>query len=172
MNILYFLFFFLFFINNCFSYNFLKKHKLFIYFSPRDKIEKKVVNIILNSSKEILLSAYIFTSKNILNAILKKHLNGVNVKILLNGKNIDKNMYVLKKLIFYKVPYRLSYNYKIMHNKFLLIDYVSLETGSYNYTFSANKFNAENILYFKYFPKVAFKYRKEFFRLWNNSFDY
>ncbi len=172
MNILYFVFFFLFFINVCFSYNFSEKRKLFIYFSPRDKIEKKIVNIILNSSKEILLSAYTFTSKNILKAILKKHLKGINVKILLNGKNINKSIYVLKKLIFYKIPYRLNYNYKIMHNKFLLIDYNSLETGSYNYTFSANKFNAENVLYFKFFPKVAYKYRKEFFRLWNNSLSY
>ncbi len=162
------------FLSIFFSFNLFSKPKIVVYFSSnkRFKIEDKIISYINNSKKEILLSAYNLSSKKIINSIINIYKKGIKVKILLDGKNTKKRMYILKKIIDLHIPIKMNFNYNIMHNKFLVIDSKSVETGSYNYTFSANNFNAENIVYFDSMPNIASKYRKEFYRLWNLSFNF
>ncbi len=158
-------------LNISFSCSLLTKPKIIVYFSSNKniKIEDKIVNYINNSKKEILLAAYNLSSKKIINSIINVYKKGIKIKILLDGKIFKKKKYILKKIIDLNIPIKINLNYNIMHNKFLIIDTKSVETGSYNYTFSANNFNAENIVYFNCMPNIANKYRKEFFRLWNIS---
>ncbi len=164
----YFLIFFS-FSKNILSCNLNSKPKIFVFFSPSKKLENFLVNIIYHANKEILIAAYNFTNKNILNAIIDSYFKGVRVKILLDGKNNCKKKKLLNLLLKLGIPFRLNYSYKIMHNKFLIIDNNSVETGSYNYTFSASKLNSENIIYLKCVPKIAVKYKNEFFNLWRKS---
>ncbi len=164
--IIFFLFWSIFFSCNLFT-----KPKIMVYFSSykKSKIESKIVNYIINSKKEILLAAYNLSSKKIINSLINVYKKGVKMKILLDGKNIRNKIYILKKMIHLNIPIKINFNYNIMHNKFLIIDSKSVETGSYNYTFSANNFNAENIIYLNCMPNIANKYKKEFLRLWNIS---
>ena len=64
---------------------------------------------------------------------------------------------------------RTNSKYKSMHNKFLIIDNQSIQTGSYNYSAAANTKNAENVVYIKNDNKLASKYTSEFDRLWGES---
>ncbi len=64
---------------------------------------------------------------------------------------------------------RLNGIYSIMHNKFIVADGSAVETGSFNYTSSAEKRNAENALVIKNEPSIARRYQAEFNRLWNES---
>lgn len=59
--------------------------------------------------------------------------------------------------------------YSIMHNKFIVADGMNTETGSFNYTSSAEKRNAENALAVFDNKEVAAEYNAEFERLWNES---
>jgi len=52
-----------------------------------------------------------------------------------------------------------------MHNKFAVIDGVTVITGSYNWTNSARKRNDENLLTVNS-PALAETYEREFERLW------
>ena len=56
-----------------------------------------------------------------------------------------------------------------MHNKFIVIDGSSVETGSFNYTTAAITHNAENALILWHIPALAAKYTTEFDRLWVES---
>ncbi len=170
--LVFFVIFYVFILNISFSCNYLSKPKLIVFFSPNKnyKIENKIINYINSAKKEILLAAYNLNSKNIIDSLINVYRKGVNIKILLDGKNIKKKKNILKKMFYYNIPIKLNFNYNIMHNKFLVIDNNSVETGSYNYTFSANNFNAENIIYLNCMPKIAIKYQNEFYRLWNSSF--
>ncbi|WP_232617475.1 phospholipase D-like domain-containing protein [Yersinia kristensenii] len=67
------------------------------------------------------------------------------------------------------ITVRLNSKYKSMHNKFMIIDNQSIQTGSYNYSVAANKSNAENVIYIKNDENIASKYTIEFNRLWNES---
>jgi phosphatidylserine/phosphatidylglycerophosphate/cardiolipin synthase-like enzyme len=44
------------------------------------------------------------------------------------------------------VPVRLDYRYSIMHDKFLIVDGRTLETGSFNFLAAAEARNVENVL--------------------------
>ena len=67
------------------------------------------------------------------------------------------------------IPVRIDSNYAIMHNKFIVVDDVSVETGSFNYTRAAAEKNAENVVYLKDVPVIADKYKTEWQRLWDES---
>lgn len=56
-----------------------------------------------------------------------------------------------------------------MHNKFMIIDGHSIETGSFNYTQSATYRNAENVIYLRNRPDIAERYTQEFNRLWSEA---
>ena len=67
------------------------------------------------------------------------------------------------------IPIRLDERYAIHHHKFMVIDGVTLETGSFNYTTAAVKHNAENALVLWNVPQIAQVYAKEWERLWEES---
>ena len=54
-----------------------------------------------------------------------------------------------------------------MHNKFMVIDGVTVETGSFNYTAAAVKSNAENAIVLRNAPEIAKVYTTEWTRLWD-----
>ncbi len=153
---------------NSFNCNSFKELKILVFFSPRGGIENFLLNVINNAKYELLMVAYHLTNKHIVNAIIKAYNRGVKVKIILDSLNYKKNK-IFKKLINHNILVKLNYSYKIMHNKFLIIDNNSIQTGSYNYTISAEKYNSENIIFLKCFLKVVKQYKKKFLKLWNES---
>lgn len=74
-------------------------------------------------------------------------------------------------LVNHRVPVRLNDKYAIMHNKFMIVDGRSVETGSFNYTQSAASRNAENVIYLRNRLDIAEKYAREFNRLWSEAED-
>jgi phosphatidylserine/phosphatidylglycerophosphate/cardiolipin synthase-like enzyme len=67
------------------------------------------------------------------------------------------------------VPARVDDVYAIMHNKFIVVDEETVETGSFNYTHAATAANAENVLVLWHRPEVAALYVKRFQELWDES---
>ena len=67
---------------------------------------------------------------------------------------------------------RLSQGYRgnrsIMHNKFAVFDGKMVETGSFNWTTSADRYNFENALFISD-PAVAARYESEFERIWEQA---
>ena len=55
----------------------------------------------------------------------------------------------------------------LMHQKFVVVDQVTVVSGSYNWTHSADNFNHENLLLFRGAGPLASEFRGEFLRLWN-----
>ncbi len=53
-----------------------------------------------------------------------------------------------------------------------MIDGVTVETGSFNFTAAAEHANAENVIVLRKYPQVAATYDPEFQRLWAESEPY
>nr|WP_263444478.1 phospholipase D-like domain-containing protein [Klebsiella oxytoca] len=66
----------------------------------------------------------------------------------------------------HQIAVRLNDRYAIMHNQVMIADYHHVKTGSFNYSATANKSNAENVLVIRDQPVLARAYMKEFERLW------
>lgn len=87
--------------------------------------------------------------------------------------NLDeKHPSAIPYLAKYGVPVRINSKYGIMHNKFLIIDGSTVETGSFNFTKAAEIKNAENLLVIRNAPTIAAKYAKQWQRLWDEGEDY
>ncbi len=169
---------FLFLIFFCFMcfFNFMKsnifykyKSRIFVSFSPYGHTENIILNFINNSNKEILLVMYNFTNKKIANSLLKAFYRGVNIKIILDGNVFKQKNFLIRYLVKNILNIRFNYLYKNMHNKFIIIDNNIVGTGSYNYTFSADHYNSENVIFLENTPKIILKYKKEFYKLWFES---
>jgi phosphatidylserine/phosphatidylglycerophosphate/cardiolipin synthase-like enzyme len=77
---------------------------------------------------------------------------------------VDKSLFdpenshsCIKELLSAGIPVWVDSQVSIQHNKVMIVDKKILETGSYNYTVSANHYNAENVLIIES-PELAFLY--------------
>jgi len=78
----------------------------------------------------------------------------------------------IKELQDAGIPIRINSHYAIMHDKYLIIDNKTVETGSFNYTASAEKRNAENVVVIKGNKKLAGEFIDNWQRLWDGGEEY
>ncbi|CUR53405.1 PLD-like domain-containing protein [Serratia symbiotica] len=140
-------------------------------FSPGKTAKKIILKAIEEAKISIDVAAYSFTSKPIALAIVNAYEHGINVRIIADKKSNSGRYTAITYIANHKVPVRLNDKYSIMHNKFMIIDNNSLETGSFNYTKNATLHNAENVIYLRNKPDITKKYLQEFNRLWDESID-
>lgn len=146
-----------------------KKEKVEVGFSPGRSAIQIILNSIKNAKNKIDIAAYSFTNKLIAIELLNARDRGVNVRVLAD-KRSNKNRYTaLTFLVHNNISVRLNSRYSIMHNKFMVIDSFSVETGSFNYTKNAVKRNAENVILIHGNLDVVRMYSQEFNRLWEES---
>jgi phosphatidylserine/phosphatidylglycerophosphate/cardiolipin synthase-like enzyme len=136
------------------------------------RAEDVVVQAIREAKNSVHMAAYSFTSKPIAAALLAAKQRGIDVKIVVDHKENSGKYSAATFTANQGVPTRTDSHYAIMHNKFLVIDGKSVETGSFNYTAAAASKNAENALLLRNVPSLAAVYEKEWTRLWSESDDF
>lgn len=137
-------------------------------FSPGGTAQQVVLAAIGSAQASIDMAAYSFTSKPIATALLAAQRRGVRVRVVADRKANSKYTAVTF-LANQGVPVRLNDHYAAMHHKFLVIDSRSVQAGSYNYSVSAHRGNAENALWLQDMPPVAADFSREFARLWDEG---
>lgn len=140
-----------------------------VAFSPNRGSLSLILQEIENAESEILVAAYSFTSQPIVDALVAAHKRGVDVSIVVNKGSINGNGAKARYIDEKGVPIRANAKYSIMHNKFMVIDEHTVETGSFNYSAAAVNRNAENVLVVKCVSSIASSYKEEFQRLWDES---
>lgn len=146
--------------------------ELAVGFSPsaaRHDALNIVLSIINGAQHNLDVAAYQFTSKPIATALVNAQKRGVSVRVVADQAANSDRYTAITFLVNHRVPVRLNGQYAIMHNKFIVADGHMVETGSFNYTSSADKRNAENALLIRNAPALAAKYQQEFNRLWREA---
>lgn len=131
-----------------------------VRFSPQDNCIEKIVSEINNAQSQILVQTFSFTSQEIANALIQKHLEGVEV-ILIADKSQQKNNPLLKKMKKLGIKIYIDKMVGIAHNKIIIIDNDTVITGSFNFSHAAQHRNAENSLTI-HSEKLAAIYSKNF----------
>jgi phosphatidylserine/phosphatidylglycerophosphate/cardiolipin synthase-like enzyme len=139
-----------------------------VAFSPNGGAAELVVKTIESAKTSIRVAAYSFTSKPISVALLAAHKRGVDVRVVVDKSNATARYTAATFLANQGVPVRVDYRYAIMHDKFIVVDGLTVETGSFNFTASAESKNAENVLVL-HDPAVAERYQREWERMWTES---
>jgi phosphatidylserine/phosphatidylglycerophosphate/cardiolipin synthase-like enzyme len=93
----------------------------------------------------------------------------VKVQVVADEKANRKKYTAVTFLANEGIPVRLNGNYAIHHNKFMIIDRTTVETGSFNYSAAAANRNAENVLVLWNVKPIAEKYLVEWLRLWEEG---
>ena len=138
-------------------------------FSPGGSSLVVVEKAIGAAKAEILMACYEFTSRDIAEALEAAAHRGVKVRIVADWKAAQERFSQTRVLRDAGIPVRLDHRYAIHHHKFMVIDGISLETGSFNHTTAAIKHNAENALVIWNVPQLARVYETECDRLWEES---
>jgi len=138
-------------------------------FSPHQGSTELIIRNINAARQSIRVAAYSFTSKPIAQALANAHNRGVDVKVVLDKSQLREQHSVLTSLQIQNIPTRINSKYAIMHNKFMILDNNTLQTGSFNYTKAAEFRNAENILVISQDFRIISQYFKQWQRLWDES---
>ena len=118
-----------------------------VYFSPDGGALKAITRQIDQATREILVQSYLFTSKPIQSALINACKRGVHVEIILDKNEQKERKYVLAKVLKSGgAIVRLDDRHASSHNKIIIIDRETVITGSFNFTYAAERRNAENLL--------------------------
>lgn len=140
-----------------------------VFFSPEDDVIAKIVAAVGKARREIRVQAYLFTSRKLASALIRAHVRGLDVAIIMDQEQFEKGGAPnLAELVAAHVPVYLDGQHAAAHNKIILIDAESdmpvVITGSYNFTLAAQTKNAENLLIISGDKAVAHGYRENWIR--------
>lgn len=133
------------------------------FFSPRDKIIRRLVALISEARESVRFMAYAYTHKDLAEAMIERHKAGIAVEGVLDGRNTAHS--VLASLSCAGIPVMTDGNRYAMHHKVIIIDNETIVTGSFNFTVAADESNDENILII-HNPAVAALFLQEYTRVY------
>ncbi|MBU4349932.1 DUF1669 domain-containing protein [bacterium] len=141
-----------------------------VYFSLYDNPQKEIIKNINQAEAFINIAMYIFTDREIALPLVKANERGVKVRLYLDKDQVEYQYSQSRFLVQKGIKTRVSSNNYIMHNKFAIIDNRILLTGSYNWTFSANNRNDENLMIIDD-PEIIELFQNQFVNLWTNKYS-
>ena len=137
-----------------------------------ENIAARIEEEIHKAQKNIYIAVAWFTNKNIFEQLLIKGREGCTILIIISNDEINQNSRInfaqLEKLNgkVYKIG---NGDTELMHNKFCVIDYNTVITGSYNWSYKAAN-NFENIVINYNDTSLAEQFVTEFFQIKNKYY--
>ncbi len=138
------------------------RSEISVYFSPKGGCTEACVHEIESARQTILVQAYSFTSAPIAKALQEAHARGVKVTIVLDKSQRSEQYTEADFVLHAGIPTYIDDKHAIAHNKIMLIDGRTIITGSFNFTSSAEKSNAENMLVMHDMPQLFTAYQENF----------
>lgn len=128
------------------------------FFSPEDKIRKKLINLFEREQKQIRIAVFHFTDKKVAQALIDAKNRGVNVEIIVDpgcGRDRFNKLDMLTQnninVYVYDPQAHKNFFVSLMHHKFIVLDEnvygkALTITGSFNLTKAAHVRNKENVV--------------------------
>ena len=143
-------------------------------FSPESSAQKLVLRTIDAATSSIRVAAYVFTSPDVTRALVAAKQRGVDVAMVADHRsNLEEarstaGRHALTLLAKAGIPTRTVKAYPIHHDKFMVVDGMAVETGSFNFT-AAAKSNSENALVVWNDPALAETYLNHWQSRWDQG---
>lgn len=143
-----------------FAYQFPANTYYNVCFTPGQNCTKMITSQIGRAKHTLYMQGYSFTSYKIARALVQAYKHGVKVKVILDKSNFNgKNFSQAKYLIKHHVPVWEDSQLRIAHNKVMIFDNETVETGSFNFTYGAQHHNAENAIIIDSKPLASLYYQ-------------
>ena len=134
-------------------------------FAPRDPCVDEICGLLHDARESADLCIFTITDDRIVNEIEAAHRRGVRVRILTDDDKAHDRGSDVHRLARMGIQVRKDHDPAHMHHKFAIVDGHWLLTGSYNWTRSASKENAENVIILDHVGACT-QFEEEFERLW------
>ncbi|HMD99117.1 MAG TPA: phospholipase D-like domain-containing protein [Terriglobia bacterium] len=142
------------------------------YFSDRDQPGERVIAAINHARSTLDVAMFDLTHPDITAALDRARRRGVRVRLVADeGQARDRRSevpYLRSKGIAVRLSGGFRGERSIMHDKFAVFDGQTVETGSFNWTSSAERYNFENLIFISS-PAVADSYEAAFRRIWEQG---
>jgi phosphatidylserine/phosphatidylglycerophosphate/cardiolipin synthase-like enzyme len=140
-----------------------------VAFTPWDDAESLLLETLGRARREILVQAYLLTSRAIAASLIAAKQRGLEVSVLADARqHADNPSSLLSSLAEKGIPVWLETRYRNAHNKIMIIDAgtkdVVIVTGSYNFTRSAQRMNSENLFLIRGNLALARRFRQNWER--------
>lgn len=123
----------------------------------------------IDSAKESIFLAGDVTSGPVVQALANARKRGVNILVILD-KSQEKARYSGAKLLVHEgIQVHIDRKHNAMNNNYMVIDGQTLEIGRFNYTETAAKKNADNVIVLWNNPAAAKPYRANWQEHWDHS---
>jgi phosphatidylserine/phosphatidylglycerophosphate/cardiolipin synthase-like enzyme len=113
---------------------------------PKQHPEHGIVERLKEAKESVRVQAYGFTSRPIADELIAAKRRGVDVRIVLDRSEVTDMHTMAWACQGEGIPVLFDHAHAIAHNKIIVIDRRWTFTGSYNFTDSAAKRNAENMV--------------------------
>jgi len=117
-----------------------------VCFVPGEDCEGVIVAEINQARGVVLVQAYSFTSMPIAKALVSAKQRGVSVRVILDKSQRSERYSGATFLANAGIRTLIDEQPSIAHSKVIIIDGTSVITGSFNFTRSAQQYNAENLI--------------------------
>jgi phosphatidylserine/phosphatidylglycerophosphate/cardiolipin synthase-like enzyme len=147
-------------------------------FSPLQGAEGLVLKVITAAKSELRVLGYSFTSAPVTAALIAARKRGVDVRVVVDHRNnvsedrSGKARASLGALALAGVPVRTIGAYAIHHDKVIVADRSTTQTGSFNYSAAAASANSENVLVLWNNPVAAQGYLRHWEHNWRQGVDW
>ena len=141
-----------------------------VYFSPHGGVRQRLVRAIQDSRKTIDIAMYNFTAAELAEALYDAKARGVHIQVVVDHEMAETGGSGVPGLRLNGITIRSLGvpQQSLMHNKFAIFDNRLVITGSYNWTYSAEHSNYENLVVLDD-PLLVGKFQQEFRRLWREA---
>ncbi len=148
-----------------------------VAFPPWDDAEALVVAAVADARRQIFVQAFNLTSRAVADALIAAQRRGVDVRITADREQTFGGEHTrIPDLAAAGIPIWLEVRYTAAHSKVMIIDPKSqacvLITGSYNWTWSAQHRNAENLLIVRGNPALTQAYVRNWQRRQRDALQY
>lgn len=143
-------------------------------FSPEGSAQQLVLAVIAEARTHIRVMGYAFTSPDVALALIAAHRRGIDVRVVVDAEANKKaaGQAALNLLTGAGIAVRTISDYPAMHDKVVVIDGRSTQTGSFNYSRAAAKANSENVMVLRDMPEIAQQYLAHWQSRWAQGQDW
>lgn len=138
-------------------------------FSPEGSARALVLETIGSAMQSIQILAYAFQAPDIMQALVDARKRGVEVRVVVDEKrNLGKTSRAAMDFVTRNgVELRTNSHFHIHHDKTIIVDGHTVETGSFNFAPSAETLNSENVVVIRDMPEIA----RQYLAHWQSRWD-
>lgn len=143
-------------------------------FSPEGSARALVLKVIGEARRSIQVLAYAFQAPDIAEALVAAQKRGVEIRVVVDKeRNTGKaSKAAMDFVVRNGVALRTNARFHLHHDKTIIVDSLTIQTGSFNYAPSAETKNSENVVVIREMPEVAARFLSHWQSRWDGGVPY